>query len=85
MEADVRAKLTLLIGAAAPAALRFAPGPVPEPAGPAASAERPPAPSAEDVSAATAITAGIQDPELREAVRRAVSASLARDRGGRPV
>jgi hypothetical protein len=84
MEADVRAKLTSLIGAAAPSALRFAPGPVPEPAAPEESPERPPPPTAEDVSAAAAIAAGIDDPELREAVRKAAAASLASGRGNRP-
>jgi len=85
MEAEVRAKLTALIGGAAPPALRFAPGPVPEPAAPDETPERPPPPTAEDVSAATALTAGIEDPGLREAVQKAAAASLARGHGDRPV
>jgi hypothetical protein len=85
MEADVRAKLTALIGASAPTALRFAPGPVPEPPAPDESPERPPPPTAEDLSAANELTAGIEDPGLREAVQKAAAASLASGRGDRPV
>jgi hypothetical protein len=85
MESEVRTKLTALIGRAAPPALRFAPGPVPEPAAPDGTAERPPPPTADDVSAASALTSGIEDPSLREAVQRAAAASLSRGRGDRPV
>ena len=84
MEAEIRAKLAASLGDATPHALRFAPGPVPSP--PAAE-ERPPAPSptTEEAARAASLTAGIEDPALREAVRRAVAASLARGRGGRSV
>ena len=85
MEAEIRAKLAASLGDATPHALRFAPGPVPSP--PAAEEERPPAssPTTEEAARAASLTAGIEDPALREAVRRAVAASLARGRGGRSV
>ena len=85
MEAEIRAKLAASLGDATPHALRFAPGPVPSP--PAAEEERPPAPSptTEEAARAASLTAGIEAPALREAVRRAVAASLARGRGGRSV
>ena len=82
---EIRAKLTASIGDAAPPALRFAPGPVPEPPALHEGPERPPAPSAEEIGAAAAIAAEIDDPELREAVQKAAAASLARGRGDRPV
>lgn len=85
MEAEMRAKLASSLGAAAPPALRFATGPVPEPPAPDEVAERPPPPSTEETSAAAVIAAGIEDPELREAVRKAAAASLAKGRGDRPV
>ena len=85
MEAEIRAKLAVSLGDATPPTLRFAPGPVPSP--PAAEEERPPAPSptAEEAARAASLTAAIEDPALREAVRRAAAASLARGRGGRSV
>ena len=85
MEADVRDKLAAALGAATPPALRFTPGPVPEPPGPEDAPRSPLAPSPEEDSAATRVAASIEDPGLREAVRRAVSAGLARGRGDRPV
>jgi hypothetical protein len=85
MEPDVREKLAAAVGKSAPPALRFAPGPVPEPAGP----ERPravaPAPTEKERSEATALSSSITDPVLRDAVQKAISASLARGRGDRPV
>jgi hypothetical protein len=67
--------------------IRFMPGPVPQ-----ASLEEPPTlvaspleVSERDRLQAAAITAGIDDPELREVVSRAVAASLARAASGRPV
>ena len=60
--------------------IRFAPGPLPgvaeEPAPPRPAA---PQPLPEHVEQAAAITSGIEDEELREAVARAVAASLARE------
>jgi len=85
MEAEIRAKLAVSLGEATPPALRFAPGPVPSPG--AVEEQRPPAPSPtpEEVAKAASLAAGIEDPALREAVRRAAAASLARDRGDRSV
>ena len=67
--------------------IRFIPGPVPQPStetGPEAAA-RPLEPTEQDRLQAAAITEGIEDPELRETVARAVAASLARAASGRPV
>jgi len=70
-----------------PAKLRFAVGPVPEPATPTeddpALLPMPPTPTPDDVVAAEAAAAVIDDPELRELVARAALASLARARSGR--
>ena len=73
------------LGEGAPPALRFAPGPVPEPA--------PPTPSEdsaggleigpEDRLAAAERVAAIEDEALRELVARAAAASLARARSDR--
>ena len=85
MEADVRAKLTAALGDATPPALRFATGPVPGPPAPEDAPVAPAPPTVEEAADAAAIAAEIEDPELREAVRRAAAASLARGRGDRPV
>jgi hypothetical protein len=67
------------LGSAAPPALRFAPGPVPEPPAPVP-ASRSSAPEAgpEERRAGAEAAAAIGDPELRELVARAAAASLAR-------
>jgi len=67
--------------------IRFVPGPLPQPAAEASAgtAERPPEPTERDRLQAAAITAEIEDPELREAVARAAAASLARAASGRSV
>jgi Dna[CI] antecedent, DciA len=65
---------------AAPPALRFAPGPVPEPApetSPAAERATP-SPSPEQRAEGARIAASIEDEELRQTVARAAAASLAR-------
>ena len=84
MEAEVRAKLAALLGDAAPPALRFAPGHVPSPPADESPAPEPVSPTPEEASEADRLAAGIEDPRLREAVRRAVAAGLARGRGDRP-
>lgn len=83
---DIVERLRELLGDEAPAALRFRPGPVPEPppvtpaAGGAGGApETPPEVAAEAAGAAAAIA----DPELRDLVERAARASLAKARSGR--
>jgi hypothetical protein len=85
LEEEIREKLRTEIGEATPSALRFAPGPVPSPG----ADEHPPEPVApptpEDVARAAALTAGIEDPGLRDAVRRAAAASLSAARDGRAV
>ena len=66
--------------------IRFAPGPLPafseEPATQRAAA---PKPRPEHLEQAASLTAGIEDEELREAVARAVAASLARESSDRAV
>ena len=78
---EIAEKLAAALGDAAPARLRFAVGPVPEP--PAASereeAPPPPAEVAPEVAADAAEAASrIDDPELRELALRAARASLSR-------
>ena len=78
---DIRKRL----GTLAPARLRFAPGPLPEPE----TAERDameadiPVPSAEEVETGVQLAAKIADEKLRNLVARAAAASLARARSGR--
>ncbi|HEY7178250.1 MAG TPA: DUF721 domain-containing protein [Gaiella sp.] len=84
MEEEVRAKLAESLGAA-PRTLRFATGPVPEPPAAEEAAAEPRVPTDEEASVAAELAAAIEDPELREAVRRAAAAGLARGRGDRPV
>jgi len=71
----------------APAKLRFAVGPVPEPGTPAEDAlalsSPTPIPTREEAAAAAAAAAVIDDPDLRELVARAARASLAKARSGR--
>jgi hypothetical protein len=82
MAADVLARLRAEAGDDAPAALRFAPGPVPDP--PAAEAPesegRGPEVRSEDAAEAARIAATLEDEELRGLVARAAAASLARAR-----
>jgi len=63
--------------------VRFAPGPLPEP--PDERVERPVEVTAEDDERARAIASAIADETLRESVQKAVSLSLARGRGNRPI
>jgi hypothetical protein len=82
MAAEVLERLRAEAGDDAPAALRFAPGPVPEPpaaAAPEAGRRRPEVRS-EDAAEAARIAAAVEDEELRELVARAAAASLARAR-----
>ena len=85
LEEEIRAKLCEAVGDATPPSLRFAPGPVPSPGeddGPTPTAT---SPTAEDDALAAAMTSAIDDPELRDAVRRAAAASLAAARDDRGV
>lgn len=82
---EIAARLATALGEDAPAALRFAPGRVPEPPAPLPPdglsdvTEPGPAERAE----AARLAAGIADAELRELVARAAAASLARGRSDR--
>ena len=85
LEEDIRSRLAAAVGDAAPGKLRFVPGPIPETPAPAAPESLPrraavsPAARAEGEQ----LAAGIEDPELRELIARAASASLARAASGR--
>jgi predicted nucleic acid-binding Zn ribbon protein len=84
---QVRERLTVLVGDAAPRALRFRVGPIPE-SGRAPEPARPPsspaaAPSPEAAAGADSAAAEIDDPGLRELARRAALASLEKARSGR--
>jgi hypothetical protein len=84
---DVLKRLRECLGAAAPKALRFAPGHLPE-AAPAVAddvSQRPPTPGPEEVAEAARIAAEIEDEKLRESVRKAAELSLVRNRSGRSL
>ena len=84
---EIHARLVALAGDSAPAKLRFRVGPIPEPGGPAEGSSAPASellePTPETVSEAAELTAGIEDPELRQIVEKAARASLSRGRSGR--
>jgi len=85
---ELLARLAPVLGESAPKALRFSPGPVPEPAavpgdGPPSSTKR--GPTAEERALAAAMSAEIEDEELRNLVARAAASSLARQRARRRV
>ena len=83
--AQLEATLRERLGDLAPPRLRFAVGPLPEPAADASeNANRtPPQPSPDDVAEAAALTHEIGDENLRNLVSRAASLSLAKARSGR--
>ena len=88
MAAEILERLaSQLEGGQAPAKLRFAVGPLPEPGTPAEDAlalsSQTPIPTPEEVVTAAAAAAVIDDPDLRELVARAARASLAKARSGR--
>ena len=85
LEEEIRAKLRPELGDATPPALRFAPGPVPSPGADDDDPQPVPPPTPEDDARAALLTAEIDDPVLREAVRRAAAASLSAARDGRAV
>jgi len=85
LEEEIRAKLRPELGDATPPALRFAPGPVPSPGADDDDPQPVPPPTPEDDARAALLTAEIDDPKLREAVRRAAAASLSAARDGRAV
>jgi len=71
-------QLRAALGNAAPTAVRFAPGPLPEPPAEPPATTLPVGPG--DRAEAAELTAAIADDELRELVARAAAASLARAR-----
>jgi len=81
LEAAIREKL----GALAPAKVRFAPGPLPEPLTTAedASSATAPEPNDDDRIRGTELAAAIGDEKLRNLVARAAAASLAGSRDSR--
>jgi hypothetical protein len=85
LEEEIRAKLRAELGETTPPALRFSPGPVPSPGADEAVPQPVAPPTPEDDARAASLTAGIDDPELRDAVRRAAAASLSAARVGRTV
>ena len=85
MEDDIRARLAEHLEAAEPPPLRFAPGPVPSPGAVEQTPYALPAPDPEVERWAASVSDPIDDPELREAVRRAAVASLAAARADRVV
>jgi hypothetical protein len=86
MRDEILERLNAQLGNAAPAGLRFAVGPVPEPASAPPSSEpvvTPPQAPPEIESEAASAAGTIEDPELREIVARAARASLLKARSGR--
>ena len=82
---EIQERLHTALGEAAPTALKFAAGPVPEPTAEPLDPNLPTGPAISDADRelATRLAAGIADPELRELVARAASASLATTRATR--
>ena len=76
----ILAQLGAKLGETTPPALRFSPGPIPEPEAEAAERRAPARPEigSEHRAEAAEIAAAIEDEELREYVARAAAASLAR-------
>ena len=87
LRSEILEHLRAQLGDDAPAGLRFAVGPIPEPPAPSegrggAAAERIEV-SPEIESEARSVAATIEDPELRDLVARAARASLVKARSGR--
>ena len=87
LEADIRARLSEVLGADAPQRLRFAPGRLPEPASETAeeASKRVFRPSLEHRREAEEIAAPIADENLRKIVAKAAAASLENARNDRSV
>jgi hypothetical protein len=88
LASEIAERLGAVLGASAPSKLRFRIGPVPEPGAgedaPAGPVPDGPPPTPETVAEAAALASSVEDPELRELVSRAATASLRRgssDRG----
>jgi hypothetical protein len=87
LEDDVRGRLRAELGESVPKQLRFAPGPLPSPNvdADAENASEPLVASAKARSQADALTAEIEDEELRRMVARAAAASLERSATDRSI
>jgi hypothetical protein len=87
LEAEISGRLREALGEAAPARIRFAPGPLPEPSVETSQAPRklPPAPTPEHTRAASELAAEIGSEELRKSVEKAARMSLAAAADDRPV
>jgi hypothetical protein len=87
LESDIAERLRAVLGEGAPARLRFAPGPLPEP--PAESSERravpPIEPTVEHAREARELASTIESEELRKSVEKAARASLFRAATDRAV
>ena len=79
LEAEIATRLREALGEGAPPRLRFAPGPLPEPAGEDVETSRRPSPepTLEDARAAHELAAPIASEELRKTVEKAARMSLA--------
>jgi hypothetical protein len=82
---EILERLRAEAGEAAPRALRFIPGPIPDAAAQALEERLPEPPriDAADAAAGAELAAGIEDEGLRALVARAAAASLSRARSGR--
>jgi hypothetical protein len=82
LEPKLLDRLRAALGAAAPTAMRFAPGKLPELSAEdvEAAREAPPQPTPEERELATALASGIEDESLRKIVAKAALASLGRAR-----
>ena len=87
LEADLRERLLERLGDRAPKQLRFAPGRLPEPAGPAPEAadRRAPDVTEQHRQAGRELAAPIADKNLRKLVAKAAAASLAKPPNDRSV
>ncbi len=85
MRTELAERLAAALGEGAPTALRFRPGPVPEPGAPtdSPSPSAPPEATPEATRDAATAASAIADPELRELVARAARASLTKARSDR--
>ena len=87
LEAEILPRLQEALGEGVPRRLKFAPGPLPEPAAEAPEGEKSPPPEAtvEQAQEAHSWAAAIESEELRARVEKAARASLARASSGRSV
>lgn len=86
LEGEIRGRLATALGGQAPSRLRFAPGPLAEPASErgAQSSAPPPQPSVEQQREGDRVAGAIEDEKLRKVVAKAAAQSLARAAGRPP-